>query len=107
MSGTWAKTLFATTRSAWPFAAAIFSPVPAPRKVISVGTPRSTARAAVFAVGSIPSERMPRATACWRRYPSLLATSTMNELRPSCRRSTADSTNRFACATQESLYEEK
>ena len=67
MSGTWAKTLLATTRSARPCVAAILAPVSAPRNVTSVGTPRSSARAAVLAVGSIPSEGMPMATECCSR----------------------------------------
>ena len=47
------------------------------------------AASATLAAGSIPSERMPRATACCRRYPSLLATSTMNESLSSPSRSAA------------------
>ena len=48
------------------------------------------------------SERIPRATLCCRRYPSLLATSITNELGPRSKAWTASSTNRRAWATQES-----
>ncbi len=67
MSGTWANTLFATTRSAGPCICATLVPVSSPRNITSVGTPRSTAEAATLAAGSMPSERMPRARLCCRR----------------------------------------
>ena len=72
-----------------------------------VGTPFSRAASPTFTDGSIPRQRMPSATACCNRYPSLLATSTTNESGPSSSRWTASSTNRRACSTQEVENEEK
>ena len=50
---------------------------------------------------------MPRAMKCWRRYPSLLATSVTrpSAVRPSL--SIMESANCLAWATQESEYDEK
>ena len=44
MSGTWAKTLLATTRSARPWMSATLRPVSSPRNITSVGTPLATRR---------------------------------------------------------------
>ena len=67
MSGTWAKTLFAATRSARPYRAAISRPVSAPRNWTSVRMPRARAASATFAAGSTPSTGMPSAWKCCRR----------------------------------------
>jgi hypothetical protein len=82
-SGTWARTLFAISRSAGctPHSSVAAS---RPKNLTSVGMPRSRAAAATFAAGSIPRTGIPRAAKYWRRWPSLLATSTTRDaaLRP-------------------------
>ncbi len=64
MSGTWAKTLFAATRSARPYCRAIWRPVSAPRNWTSVRIPRARAASATFAAGSTPSTGTPAAWKC-------------------------------------------
>ena len=66
-SGTWASTLLAAIRSARRPSATSSRASSTPKNRVTVGTPRSSAAAATFTAGSMPSTGTPMATKCCSR----------------------------------------